>query len=252
MARSKKGSYKYNAGDKIGLYEVIKALPSEPTVRNLRMWCRCILCGEKCLRFSNRLDSKHRNCKSDVKVKKGKIVPPKEKIKPVVVETLPHLRADGSVVQTDEQGFVVDPVQEVADATPDDPESEEQFSLPETLDLPDEVKQALDVDVNQQAIEIIRKADGLDTSTKFIFINTFKRYLTLVHIARQLESKMNRADVELTIIGSTGKQVANPLIVQYKQVSAESNATIKILLTMVTKMTAGDQADDPLLNALRA
>jgi hypothetical protein len=127
----------------------------------------------------------------------------------------------------------------------------DEFSLPDSLELSDEVKEALNIDVDSQAVEIIRKAKNLDASTMFIFINTFKRYLTLVHIARRLERKMNHANVELTIIGSTGAQVANPLIVQYKQVSQESNATIKVLLSMVAKMNASDGDDDPLAKALR-
>jgi len=62
---------------------------------------------------------------------------------------------------------------------------------------------------------------------------------------------MNSASLELTIVGSTGAQVANPLIVQYKQVSQESNATVKVLLSMVAKMNASNDNDDPLARALR-
>lgn len=248
MSRGK--NYKYAKGDKIGLYEIIKPLPSEPNVKNLVIYCTCLLCGEKVKRWSNRLDSKHRGCKANAIVKKPKVKQTE------VVHPMLHTRADGTKVRTNKWGFTIDdpapkPEQVVEEATAESGDDAEEFNLPDPLDLPDEVKNALNVDVNAQAIEIIKKADGLDASTRFVFINTFKRYLTLVHIARRLEAKMNRADVELTVIGSTGKWVANPLIVQYKQVSSESNATVKILLGMVSKMTAGDDANDPLLEALR-
>ncbi len=256
MSKSKK--YKYEKGDKVGLYEIIKPLPSEPNVKNLVIYCECLLCGEKVKRWSNRLGSKHRGCKANVKVEKPKDEP--EKMHPLL-----HTKADGTKVQTNQHGFVIEqakkdePEQVVADATADaEPDQTtltdddaEEFSLPDTLELSDEVKKALDIDVDTQAVEIIRKAKNLDASTLFIFINTFKRYLTLVHIARRLEHKMNRKDVELTVLGSKGGQVANPVITQYKQVSQESNATIKVLLGMVSKMNAKDEDDDPLARALR-
>lgn len=258
MSKAKK--YKYEKGDKVGLYEIIKPLPSEPNVKNLVIYCQCLLCGEKVKRWANRLGSKHRGCDANVKIEKPKP-------EPEVMHPLLHTKADGTRVQTNPHGFVITPkkpekpeaeravAEAVADAQPDQTsltdDDTDEFSLPDSLELSDEVKQALNIDVDSQAVEIIRKAKNLDASTMFIFINTFKRYLTLVHIARRLERKMNHAGVELTIVGSTGAQVANPLIVQYKQVSQESNATIKVLLSMVAKMNAKDGDDDPLARALR-
>jgi len=257
MSKAKK--YKYEKGDKVGLYEIIKPLPAEPNVKNLVIYCQCLLCGEKVKRWSNRLGSKHRGCSAEVKIEKPK--PDAEVMHPLL-----HTKADGTRVQTNQHGFVITPAEKrsqaeqvVAEATADavpnqttlDDDDAPEFSLPDSLELSDEVKQALNIDVDSQAIDIIRKAKNLDPSTNFIFINTFKRYLTLVHIARRLERKINHKDVELTIVGSTGAQVANPLIVQYKQVSGESNATIKVLLSIVTKMNASDSDDDPLAKALR-
>jgi hypothetical protein len=257
MSKAKK--YKYEKGDKVGLYEIIKPLPSEPNVKNLVIYCECLLCGEKVKRWANRLGSKHRGCDANVKIEK-------QKPEPETMHPLLHTKADGTRVQTNQHGFVITPApkkaeaeQVVADASADampdqtslTDDDTDEFSLPDSLELSDEVKEALNIDVDSQAVEIIRKAKNLDASTMFIFINTFKRYLTLVHIARRLERKMNHANVELTIIGSTGAQVANPLIVQYKQVSQESNATIKVLLSMVAKMNASDGDDDPLAKALR-
>lgn len=255
MSKAKK--YKYEKGDKVGLYEIIKPLPSEPNVKNLVIYCECLLCGTKVKRWANRLGSKHRGCDANVKVEQAKP-------EPEVMHPLLHTKADGTRVQTNPHGFVIAQKQAeaeqvvaeaTADAQPDQTtltdDDTEEFTLPDTLQLSDEVKQALDIDVDKQAVAILRKATNLDPSTEFIFHNTFKRYLTLVHVARRLEHKMNSNTLELTIIGSTGAQVANPLIVQYKQVSQESNATVKVLLSMVAKMNAGDDADDPLARALR-
>lgn len=255
MSKAKK--YKYEKGDKVGLYEIIKPLPSEPNVKNLVIYCECLLCGEKVKRWANRLGSKHRGCDANVKVEKPKP-------EPEVMHPLLHTKADGTRVQTNPHGFVITPkkteaervvAEASADALPDQTtltdDDTDEFSLPDTLQLSDEVREALDIDVDKQAVAILRKATNLDASTEFIFRNTFKRYLTLVHVARRLEHKMNSASLELTIVGSTGAQVANPLIVQYKQVSQESNATVKVLLSMVAKMNAGNDSDDPLARALR-
>lgn len=254
MSRASK--YKYEKGDTVGLYRIIRPLPSEPNVKNLVIYCECLLCGDKVKRWSNRLDSKHRGCSATAKVDKqaDPIVP--------VVAPVPHLRPDGKVVKTRPTGFVdrdePTPEQLVAEATaeasPDQTsltdDDSEDFNLPDALELPKEVADALNIDVDAQAIEIIRLAKDLDPSTNFIFMNTFKRYLTLVHLARRLERKINHINVELTVVGSTGTQVANPLIIQYKQVSAESNAVIKVLLGIVAKMNAGAMDEDPLIKAL--
>jgi len=253
MSRAKK--YKYEKGDKIGLYEIIRPLPSEANVKNLILYCRCLLCDKKVKRYANRLASKHRGCSAEVKVETPKP-------DPEVVHPLLHTKADGTQVQTNRFGFEYkkpsddDASKLVAEATADaEPEQTslddegEDVDLVADLNLPPEVAEALNIDVDAQAIEIIRLAKDLDPSTNYIFINTFKRYLTLVHLARRLEKKIG-GNTELTVIGSTGTQVANPLIVQYKQVSAESNAVIKVLLGIVAKMNASKMDDDPLLKAL--
>lgn len=254
MSRASK--YKYEKGDVVGLYRVIRPLPSEPNVKNLVIYCECLLCGERVKRWSNRLESKHRGCSAEVKVEK-----PADEPVPVVVPK-PHTRPDGKPVITKPTGFVitdeVSPEELVAEATaeasPDQTsltdDDSEDFNLPDALELPKEVADALNIDVDAQAIEIIRLAKDLDPSTNFIFMNTFKRYLTLVHLARRLERKINSINVELTVIGSTGTQIANPMIVQYKQVSSESNAVIKVLLGIVAKMNANNADEDPLIKAL--
>lgn len=235
MGRASK--YKWEAGDKVGLYEVIKVLPSEPHVKNLVIYASCLLCGEKVKRFSNRMESKHRGCTAEVKVEKTD-----EPIEPVVFNPLPHTKANG--LPADQ---VLEEAEElVADANPlpETDEDSEDFVLPEDTNLPDEVKNALNFDVDAQAVYMVRLADKLDISSKFLFMTTFKRYLTLVHLARRLEKKIAETG-ELTVIGSTGNQIANPLIREYKSVSSESTSHAKQLMTILAK-TAGDGEEDPL------
>lgn len=246
MSRASK--YKYEKGDEVGLYRIIRPLPSEPNVKNLKLYCECLLCGDRVTRWSNRLDSKHRGCSVEAKVAKDEI--PVEADTPIVVPK-PHTRANGNTVKANEHGFIQEetPEQIVAEAIPEASEEEsEDFVMPTTIDLPPEVAEALSADIDKQAVEIIKLADGLDPATNFVFINTFRRYIYLLHLARRLENKITSSG-ELTVTGSTGSQIANPLIVQYKQVSSESNSTITQLLKIVRQMNASEQ-EDPLLKAL--
>lgn len=233
MAR--KSKFKYIKGDEIGFYRIIKTLPSEPHVKNLRIYCECLLCGEKVVRWSNRLDSKHRGCKAQVEIKKEPEPLP-------IVAAKQHTRADGTVVEVDENGRpIVAELETEAEA--------EAVGIIEALGLPDEVKQSLNVDFNGQVLEMVKRAESLDSSASFLFKTTLKRYLTLISISRKLESKIAKMD-DLMTINSNGNQVASPVVVQYKSVSAESNAVVKVLNNILLKSGGGDADDDPLAKIL--
>lgn len=231
MGRAKK--YKYEKGDEVGLYRVVKVLPREAHVKNLVIYCECLLCGAKVERWSNRLDNAHKGCPKKAEVK---ILRP-EPVDVPVVELKPHTRKDGTVIETDDAGFALN------DGGKD--------LLAGDLELPTEVTDALNFDVNAYVKELVAKAEAMDAGSRFTFLTTLRRYVALVHIARKLELKLAHND-ELIIAGSSGNQVANPLITQYKTVSAESNQTARILNGMVAKLSAKDTEDDPLLKALAA
>lgn len=233
MARQRK--YKYEKGDEVGLYRVIKVLPRVANVRNLVIYCECLLCGEKVERWSNRMDSTHRGCTKKDEVKIVKPLPEIDENIPVV-QVKPHTRKDGTVVVTDERGYVIN-----------DEGSEDL--LDGDLDLPAEVTDALNFDVNAYVEELVKKAESMDVGSRFTFMSTLRRYVALVHLARKLELKLAHND-NLTIEGSNGNQVANPLITQYKTVSAESNQTARILNSMVAKLMSRETEDDPLIKAL--
>lgn len=238
MARATK--YKYEKGDEIGLYRVIKVLPSEPKVKNLVIYSECLLCGEKVKRFSNRMDSKHRGCTAVVKIEKEPEPLP-------VVQAKNHIRKDGSVVMLDKDGYAIGEIP-VDELNVDDSDPEE-LELGD-LSLPAEVLSVLNFDVDVYAIELIKKADALDSGTKFLFITTLRRYLNLVHFSRKIEKKLART-TEMTILGSNGNQVANPLLTQYKTLSSESNVTVRVLNGIISKFNDSGIDDDPLLKALK-
>lgn len=233
MARARK--YKWETGDEVGLYRVLKVLPKQPHVKNLVIYAECLLCKERVERWSNRMDSKHRGCTAPAVVDK-------EPEQPVpVVHPKPHTRANGSIVETGEDGKPIE-----VDVTDDDPE---ELDVIGDMNLPPEIMNALNFDVDAHAVELVKKAEELDLGNKFLFITTLRRYLTLVHVARKIERKLSN-DPELTVVGSNGNQVANPLLTQYKAISSESNITVRVLNGIVSKFKSKDADDDPLVKAL--
>lgn len=233
MAKPRK--YKWEKNDEVGLYRVIKVLPSEPNVRNLVIYCECLLCGERVKRWSNRMDSTHRGCPKKSEVKILRPLPAIAEDVPVV-KVKPHTRKDGTLVVTDDRGYVVN-------------EDGSEDLLDGDLDLPAEVTDALNFDVNAYVEELVKKAETMDVGSRFTFMSTLRRYVALVHLARKLELKLAHNE-NLTVEGSNGNQVANPLITQYKTVSTESNQTARILNSMVAKLMAKETADDPLAKLL--
>lgn len=233
MARASK--YKWQAGDEVGLYRVIKVLPKQPHVKNLVIYAECLLCKEKVERWSNRMDSKHRGCTAPAVIDKEP-----EPAPVAVVHVKPHTRANGSIVETGEDGKPIE-----VDVSADDPE---ELDLGD-MNLPPEILTALNFDVDAHAVELVKKAEELDSGTKFLFITTLRRYLTLVHVGRKIERKLASME-DMTIAGSNGNQVANPLLTQYKAISSESNVTVRVLNGIVAKFKAKDAEDDPLVKAL--
>lgn len=232
MARASR--YKWEKGDQRGLYKVIKVLPKKANVKNLVIWCECLLCGEKVERWSNRLDSQHRGCPV-----KAKVAEPEELQPETIVAPLPHMRANGQVVKTNKNGNVVETV-----TTPEDIEELAAGSF----GLQDDIVAALNFDVDEMARAYIKESENLDGGVKFTFLSTLRRYLSLVHIARKIERKL-ALNEEITVDGSSGNKVVNPLLKEYKAISAESNATAKLLNAITTK-GAGDDDDEDELTAL--
>lgn len=232
--------YKYEKGDEVGIYRVIKTLPNKPHVKNLRIYCECLLCGEKVERWSNRLDSKHRGCAArDVVVDKPELLPV-PKSEPKAIKPKPHTKKDGKVVRVDRQGRIVAEPKETADSK----------TLLEQMDLPDDVRRLLNIDYSQEVSEMVRKAENLDQGQRFLFITTLKRYLTLLELSHDLEVKIANLGGQLITTNSNGNQVAHPVIVQYKQLSSESNAVAKVLNSILTKNAGSDDDDDPLAKLL--
>jgi hypothetical protein len=222
--------YKWEKGDVVGFYTVIKPLPREPHVKNLIIYATCNLCGEKVERYSNRLDSFHTDCAGKADYKKSLLPPEPERI---VIAPAPHTRKTGVTVADIKQAMT--------------PETLDVELQARDLGVSADVMDYLNFDIDKELNELVAQGQTLPADQQFIFKSSLRRYVYLVKLSRRLEVMLS--NYELTVIGSSGNEVANPMLVQYKQVSAEATAVGKSLRTMLVSK-ASEVEDDPLAKAL--
>jgi hypothetical protein len=228
---------KLQSGDVIGLYKIIKPLPYAPNVTNMKFYCECLQCGAKCVRFSNRLNSRHKGCTAP------KTYTPQGK---EIVMVHPHTPAA-------QVGIEQQPApQRVEDLPIIDDDSPEDFHVPKTMKLPKEVADYFNnQNIDEQAIEILEMAKQYDIGRNFLFTNTFQRFMTLLHLSRKLGRAVSDDGMNMVVEGQRGKMIANPLMAQYKQISAEMTSTTRILIDIIDKMkNKAEEDEDPLTKAL--
>lgn len=229
---------KIQAGDIVGLYKIIKPLPYAPNVTNMKFYCECLECAEKCVRFSNRLNSRHKGCTAP------KTYTPQGK---EIVMVQPHIPAAVVEAAKQEQTQKIDELPIIDDSSPED------FFVPQTMKLPKEVADYFNSqNIDEKAIEILEMAKKYDVGRNFLFTNTFQRFMTLLHLSRKLGRAVSEDGMNMIVEGQRGKMIANPLMAQYKQISAEMTATTRILIDIIDKMKSKtEEDDDPLARALR-
>ncbi len=225
-----KRKYKWQKGDVVGFYTIIKPLPREPHVKNLVIYAKCNLCGEKVERYCNRLDSIHNGCAGKADYKKS--IKPDEPEK-ILIAPAPHTRKNGITVADLEQAM-----------TPETLDAELQAS---DLGVSKEIVDYVNFDIDTELDELVALGKTLPLGEQYMFKASLRRYLYLIRVSRRLEVILSR--YELIIEGKSGQDVANPALVQYKQVSAELTAVGKSLRAMVISK-GGEVEDDPLAKAL--
>lgn len=99
--------------------------------------------------------------------------------------------------------------------------------------------------LQEQAEEILRKAEKRGVSSNFFFATTFKRYQVQMNILNQLEKsiKEHGATVTKTYVKGRENLVANPAIVEYNKTATAANGTVNTLITIIRELDdeMGDQ-----------
>ena len=90
--------------------------------------------------------------------------------------------------------------------------------------------------LQQQADEILRRAQEKGVSTNFFFVTTFKRYQVQMKIMTDLEEtiKEEGATVTKEYVKSRANLYVNPAISEYNKTATAANGTVATLMKILT------------------
>lgn len=93
--------------------------------------------------------------------------------------------------------------------------------------------------LQEQAEEILRKAEEKGVQTNFFFRTTFKRYQVQMRILNDLEKAINEYGATVTKEYVKGRQnlVANPAITEYNKTATACNGTVATLINIVKSLS---------------
>ena len=89
--------------------------------------------------------------------------------------------------------------------------------------------------LQEQAQEVLARAEAKGIQTNFFFRTTFKRYQVQMRILNDLENAINEHGATVTKEYVKGRQnlVANPAITEYNKTATACNGTVATLINIV-------------------
>lgn len=93
--------------------------------------------------------------------------------------------------------------------------------------------------LQEQANEILVKAQERGVSSNFFFVTTFKRYQVQMKILADLEQAINEYGATVTKEYVKGRQnlVANPAITEYNKTATAANGTVGTLINIIKALS---------------
>lgn len=93
--------------------------------------------------------------------------------------------------------------------------------------------------LQEQAREVLARAEEKGISTNFFFRTTFKRYQVQMQILTDLEKEIQKYGATVTKEYVKGRQnlVANPAISEYNKTATAANGTVSTLINIVKSFT---------------
>ena len=93
--------------------------------------------------------------------------------------------------------------------------------------------------LQEQANEILRRAQEKGVSGNFFFVTTFKRYQVQMQILTELEKEIQKTGTTITKTYVKGREnlCANPAIAEYNKTSTAANSTVSTLIQIIEKMS---------------
>lgn len=106
--------------------------------------------------------------------------------------------------------------------------------------------------LQEQANELLAKAEEKGISTNFFFRTTFKRYQVQMKILADLEKAIQEHGATVTKEYVKGRQnlVANPAITEYNKTATAANGTVSTLINIVKSFSEEGEAKASKLEAL--
>lgn len=93
--------------------------------------------------------------------------------------------------------------------------------------------------LQEQANEILERAEERGVSSNFFFVTTFKRYQVQMRILADLEKAIAEHGATVTKEYVKGRKnlTANPAITEYNKTATAANGTVSTLITIVKSLT---------------
>lgn len=113
---------------------------------------------------------------------------------------------------------------------------------------------AKNLTLQEQANEILAKAQERGVSSNFFFVTTFKRYQVQMQILSDLEKAIKDYGATVTKEYVKGRQnlVANPAITEYNKTATAANGTVSTLINIIKTLTDEDKSGGKLADLVAA
>ena len=113
----------------------------------------------------------------------------------------------------------------------------------------------VNLNIQEQANEILRIAQKFGVEQNFLFLTTFKRYQVQLSILNELEQKIKKDGSLVTKEYVKGREnvYTHPAIGEYNKTSTSANQTVATLIKIIKTLRNDDEDnenEDELLNAL--
>lgn len=108
--------------------------------------------------------------------------------------------------------------------------------------------------LQEQANEILEKAQERGVSSNFFFVTTFKRYQVQMKILSDLERAIAEYGATVTKEYVKGRQnlVSNPAITEYNKTATAANGTVATLINIIKSLADEDRSGGKLAELVAA
>lgn len=113
---------------------------------------------------------------------------------------------------------------------------------------------AKNLTLQEQAKEILAKAEERGVQSNFFFLTTFKRYQVQMKILADLEKEISELGPVVTKEYVKGRQnvVANPAIAEYNKTATAANGTVATLINVIRSFEGEEKRGRKLQDLIAA